>query len=391
MADRPVAGIVIGGGVAGLAFAAAMQSYGQNVVILESAPTLRATGSGLVLGPTAIRALRSLGLADDVISVGQILMTGGLADLALKPLSHDAFGHFSKQTGEPFIGIERGTVVRLLASRAPTCRTDTRYTDVSENDHEVAITLPDGEVLRAPWAVLADGIRSSGRASFTTAVIRDAKQWCWRGIAEGIDLGRFNQAFVEAWGSEWRFGLTPVGGGKTYWFITQRDNRGTVQSVSAGENRARYVHDAALRISPLLGRLVSATACDQILENRLEDLAPLSRWHSARMVCIGDAAHAMTPNLGQGATQALEYAVILAKMITQRSQNLNDTFARFEAIRRPRAERTVREARMLGQLAHAPRIVTGLRNAILKSLPRKISLKQLSWLYEDRQLFQALS
>jgi 2-polyprenyl-6-methoxyphenol hydroxylase-like FAD-dependent oxidoreductase len=389
--DKAVAGIVIGGGVAGLAFAVAMQRHGQHVVVLESAPTLRATGSGLVLGPTAIRALKSLGIADDVISAGQILATGGLADLALKPLSQDAFGHFTKQTGEPFVGVERGTLIRLLANRTPTCRTNTRYTSISENDREVAVTLADGDVLRGPWVVLADGIRSSGRSSFATANIRDAKQWCWRGIAEGVDLGRFRHSYAEAWGSEWRFGLTPVGGGKTYWFMTQRDNRGAVQSFPTSESRARYLQAAASQTSPLLSQLVSATPRDQILENRLEDLAPLSRWHSARTVCIGDSAHAMTPNLGQGATQALEDAVILAKMIAQGDGNLNDTFSRFETIRRPRAERTVREARMLGRLAHAPRVVTGLRNAILKSLPRTMSLKQLSWLYEDRQLFEALS
>ncbi len=155
-----------------------------------------------MLGPTAMRALRWLGMADEIISAGQILKTGGLADLSLKPLSEDAFGHFTKQTGEPFVGIERGVLVRLLATRAPMCQTDTRYTEISEIDQGVRVTLTDGKTLHAPWVVLADGIRSTGRSAFTTAVVRDAKQWCWRGIAEGIDLGNFRAAFVEAWGSE---------------------------------------------------------------------------------------------------------------------------------------------------------------------------------------------
>ncbi len=182
-----------------------------------------------------------------------------------------------------------------------------------------------------------------------------------------------------------------MGGEKTYWFITQRDNHSSIGPLAAGDVRSNYVHEAAFRLSPLLSQLVAATAADQILENRLEDLAPLKHWHSARMVCIGDAAHAMTPNLGQGATQALEDAVILAKLMAQNSTNLGDVFARFQAIRRPRTERTVREARMLGQLAHLPPRFTGLRNSLFRLLPRKISLNQLSWLYEDRLLFEALS
>ena len=382
-------GIVIGGGVAGLGFAAAMRQRGQDVTLLEGAATLRASGSGLILGPTAIRALRCLGLADEAIAIGRVLTSGGLADLALRPLGQEAFGHFSKRTGEPFVGIERGLLVQLLAEAAPACRTSARYTDIAESDRGVAVTLADGEVLHAPWVVLADGIRSVGRAAIAASAIRDAGQWCWRGIAEGVDIGRLSAAFVEAWGSEWRFGIIPVGGGRTYWFIVQRDSAGSVRATESVDERLGYVTRAAARLLPLLSDLVAATPKEQILENRLEDLAPLARWHSARIICIGDAAHAMTPNLGQGATQALEDAVILAAMMAD--SDPADAFARFEAFRRPRTERTVREARMIGRLAHVPRVLTGARNALLRAMPRSLSFKQLAWLYEDAGLYAAMT
>ena len=391
MTHELAAGIVIGAGVAGLAFARAMRGRGLPVAVLESAATLRATGSGLVLGPTALLALRKLALADEVLASGQILDSGGLTDLALRPLSQDAFGYFSGRTGECFVGIERGTLIRLLAEPVEDCHLGVRYQCLTERRDGVLVTLDTGAELRAPWVVLADGIRSVGRASLATAVIRDAGQWCWRGIARDVDLGRFARAFTEAWGSEWRFGFTPVGAGRSYWFLTQRDKLGLIQPTAPGRDRFGYVLAAASRLSPLLDQLVRSTPAADILETRLEDLSPLSRWHSARVVCIGDAAHAMTPNLGQGATQALEDAVILAGMMADIRDELGAVFAAFEAMRRPRTERTVRAARLLGQIAHLPTLVTGLRDAALRSIPHALSLKQLAWLYEDARLTRALS
>ena len=107
------------------------------------------------------------------------------------------------------------------------------------------------------------------------------------------------------------------------------------------------------------------------------------------MVCIDDAAHAMTPDLGQGATQSLEDAVILAKMIAE-SRDPSHAFLNFEAVRRHRAERTVREARLIGQLAHCPNWIAPARNAFKRRLPHSLSIRQVAWLYEDQALVAAL-
>jgi len=382
---RSDVGIVIGGGIAGLAFAAAMHRLGRDTIVLEAAPALRAYGSGLVLGPTAMMALARLGLREQVIATGQRLLRGGLTDLAMRPLSHDVFGYFSARSGEPFVGIERSELIRMLAERVPQYRTDARCTAIHDGGAGVTIDLASGERIEAPWAILADGIRSVGRALMGGVGTRDAGQWCWRGIAAGVDLEARGDEFLEAWGSEWRFGFTPVGGGRTYWFVTQRDSAAEEGPKLAPEERAAKLHKIAQRFPPIVGHLIAGTPPDMILENRLEDLGPLPHWHSGNMICIGDAAHAMTPNLGQGATQSLEDAVILARTMAG-GNDPKTAFAAFEAIRKPRAQRTVREARAIGNLAHCPDWAAPMRNAVMRRLPRALSIRQIAWLYEDAKL-----
>ena len=141
-------GVVLGGGIAGLAFAAAMSRHERRVTVLEAASTLRAHGSGLVLGPTAMLALRRLGLRDQVIAAGQILRRGGLADLSMPPLSHDVFGYFGERAGEPFVGVERSTLVGMLAEAAPDCRTSARYVSIEQSDSGVTIKLEAGDPLK---------------------------------------------------------------------------------------------------------------------------------------------------------------------------------------------------------------------------------------------------
>ena len=390
MMDQPSTGLVLGGGIAGLAFAAAMNRLGQPTKVLEAAEALRAHGSGVVLGPTAMMSLRRLGLRDQVISSGKVLKRGGLTDLSMRPLAHDVFGYFRDRSGEPFVGIERASLIRMLAAAAPDCRTSARYVSVDEQDAKVAVKLETGERLEAPWAVLADGVRSVGRQSIGETSIRDAGQWCWRGIATSVDLGPHREEFLEAWGAEWRYGFTPVGDDRTYWFITQRAPTRRRREEMAQSDRQAKLLEIAHKFPPLIARLIEATPTDQILENRLEDLAPLPTWHSSRLVCIGDAAHAMTPNLGQGATQSLEDAVILAKAIVENTE-LKVAFQQFETLKRPRAERTVREARTIGNLAHCPDWAAPARNLLMRRLPRALSIRQIAWLYEDRKLAAALA
>lgn len=374
------AGVVLGCGIAGLAFAAAAHRLGFATLALEASPDVRAAGSGLVLGPTALQALDFLGVRDAVIDAGQTLSDGLLTDLQLRPLSHDAFAHFSRVTGQPFIGIERAALVRILAAAAPACRTGVRYAGVANAGNGVRVTLQDGECIDAPWAVLADGIRSTGRAAVAPIDVRDAGQWCWRGVADGVDVGAFNASFREAWGFEWRYGLVGLGGGRTYWFVTRRLAQRSARPTGIAERRALLLA-AAAEFPPLIASLVAATPAADILENRLEDLPPLPRWHRGRLVCIGDTAHAMTPNLGQGATQALEDAVTLAVLLQDSGGDMALAADRFAKQRKPRAERAVRESRLLGAMAHAPRWVVPLRNALLRRLPRRMSLAQLAWAY----------
>jgi len=311
-----------------------------------------------------------------------VLTDGYLTDLRLRPITRDAFGHFTDRTGEPFVGIERAKLIHILAEAVAVCRTGTRYLAIANHTDHVRIDLASGEKLDGVWAVLADGIRSSGRTSIAPATARDARQWCWRGVAQGVDLGDLDASFREGWGAEWRFGLVALGAGRTYWFVTQRSSSGATGHARSAADRRASIVDAARLFPEVIGKLIEATPPHQMLESRLEDLPALPRWHDGRMVCIGDAAHAMTPNLGQGATHALEDAVTLASMLSDYRGDMVRTAPLFVNRRKARTERAVRESRLIGALAHLPVWIAPVRNGIMRCIPRQMALNQLAWAYE---------
>lgn len=215
-------GLILGGGIAGLALSAALRRGGVDARLFEAAPELRASGTGLVLGPSALKALAVLGLRDEALGLGVLLADGGITDLQLRPLGIEPFAHFSAQTGEPFLGIERSALVRLLAGASHACQTNKRYVALKPSSTGMEATFADGERIDASWVVCADGIRSSARINMLGGRTRDSGQRCWRGVAD-FGMGALSHSFREAWGSEWSYGFVGVGSGRAYWWVTRQD------------------------------------------------------------------------------------------------------------------------------------------------------------------------
>src|SRR5262249_48152410 len=134
----------------------------------------------------------------------------------------------------------------------------------------------------------------------------------WRGVAP---YTLEQQGASESWGYGARFGLVPLAQGRTYWFATANTPEGGEERP--GERKTE-VRERVRGWHAPIEAVIESTQEDVLLRNDIFDRPPVTRWSEGRVTLLGDAAHPMTPNLGQGACQAIEDAVILASLLQNR-------------------------------------------------------------------------
>lgn len=283
---RPHRIAVVGGGIAGLTLASALDPDRFDVTLYEAQPDRADTGSALGLWQSAQRALRKAGV--EVDSQDPASLTGGAL--------HDI-------RGRRLIGM-RGTGPAMVDRPALLAAlTDAVPTTVVREEQEVA----DPEALDADLIVGADGVRSRVRGLVEP---RAADRVRTPYVAlRGIRSGTADHDMVgEYWGEGLLFGQLPVSRDRTYWFTTHWSELEEPLDGAAAlaEARERFAGAAPVIEETLAG------AGDDTLATRIWKAPPMSRYARGRYVVIGDAAHAMTPNLGRGACSAIVDAVTLA-------------------------------------------------------------------------------
>jgi 2-polyprenyl-6-methoxyphenol hydroxylase-like FAD-dependent oxidoreductase len=168
----------------------------------------------------------------------------------------------------------------------------------------------------------------------------------------------------EIWGGEVRFGYTPIGGGHYYWYAPIVEPNPDNCQLGKSELTEMYAG-----FPEPVGELLAATDPASIVRTDLYDVEPMQSWSAGRVVLMGDAAHAPTPNLGQGAAQAIEDGWALAAAIDG-AERPESAFRRYEEARMQRANGITRQSRRLGQLAHVVSpLVGGALHAALGAIP----------------------
>jgi 2-polyprenyl-6-methoxyphenol hydroxylase-like FAD-dependent oxidoreductase len=211
---------------------------------------------------------------------------------------------------------------------------------VSGFDGSTAI-LESGERVKADVLVGADGISSVTRDGLHGAgAPRYAGYTCWRGICQGNRALPDRSAFL-AIGAGSQLGLWPCGAGQLYWFLTKNAPRGTTQTKAEAVELCR---DWAAPVP----QIVEGTPEDAILQNDIVDRPPLRWWGRGAVTLLGDAAHPSTPNLGQGACQALEDAVVLANCLSD-TRSVEVALRKYEHLRIRRTTAIVRNSWQTGK------------------------------------------
>jgi 2-polyprenyl-6-methoxyphenol hydroxylase-like FAD-dependent oxidoreductase len=335
-----VRAVVIGAGIGGLAAAAGLCSVGWEVTACERATSLEPVGAGLALAPNGLRALDVIGAGDAAraLAVPQEL---GIRRRDGRWLMRSTTGHMvTEKFGDPVILLPRAAVIDALAARVPNgvLSLGTEVTSVEPGVKAAAHVSTTAGELDADLVVAADGIGSATRPALFPGHpgLRHAGFTTWQ-LLTGPVTGQVPMA--ESWGRGTVFGVMPLSDGRVYCYAAAPATPG----VRAGDELAELARLFGTWHEPIPALLATARPQDVIRRDVAELAEPLPSFHRARVVLLGDAAHPMTPNLGQGACQALEDAAVISRLATGTGPDaVTEMLARYSASRLPRTTDIVR-------------------------------------------------
>lgn len=373
--------IIIGGGIGGFTAALALSKLAE-VHLYEKAPDFKPLGTGIGIGSNALEALMGLGIAEDVLTYGTPLTTQLFLNKDGKILNSIDFKKIKNKFGQENITIHRGKLHEILYHHIPKewISFNKRLVEVDQDEHQVTATFDDGEKVQADLLIAADGIHSLIRKKFIPdSILRYAGYTCWRGITENNGLID-EQTSYEIWGSEGRVGFAPMNGNQLYWFACMK---ATEKSHFFATLTQREVSYHFRKFPPNVAEMIQQTKDEHFLHHDIYDLKPVSRFVFDRVVLLGDAAHATTPNMGQGAGQAIEDAVTLANAL--RHFDLEDALQEYEEERVDHTKKVIQVSRQIGWASQwsNPLLANG-RNAVLPFIPSALLNWRLKFLFQRK-------
>ncbi len=336
---------IIGGGIGGLTAAHALGQAGLDFELYEQAPALTEVGAGIGLSKAAVRILDWLRLGESVRKAGTLIRHGYLLDKGLRvrrklPADLDS------------ICIHRARLIDILGSALPAekIHLSRRITRIDGTPAGTTLGFADGSTTTAPLTIAADGIHSAIRSQFQPELsVRYIGQTIWRGVAPVKLPSPYAGAYVEIWDENKRFVFVPAGADQVFWLAVkpappgEKDNAETLRDDLLGLFR---------NFHPLVREMIATSR--NFIRNDMGDLGTQPRrWYHDRIVFLGDAIHATTPNLAQGGCQAIEDAYCLALCLRKYPSDPPKAFQTYYALRHRKARFVVDTSWRLGKWAHS--------------------------------------
>ncbi|MFJ3878934.1 FAD-dependent oxidoreductase [Streptomyces sp. NPDC090077] len=368
--------VVAGAGIGGLTAALALHRQGWRVTVCERADAPTAVGAGIVLAPNALRAYDAIGF-DATRAAGRAVPASmGIRRPGGTRLARADTAALAARHGRPPLAVHRADLTAALAAALPggALVYGAEVTAVDEDGGRTVVRTAAGD-LAADAVVAADGIHSPlRRRRFPDHPgLHYSGETAWRTV---LPSGPAAEA-AETWGRGERFGTVPLADGRVYLYATAVVPEGYRPADVRAELLRRFGtwHDP---VPALLDRIDP----EQVLQHDLYDLAgPLPRLHDGRTAWIGDAAHAMTPNLGQGGCQAVEDAVVLAHLL--RGPDVPAALAAYTRARLARTDAIRVRARRMGRLAALTHpLAVAARDLAFRATPASATRRALDDLFD---------
>ena len=368
--------LVVGAGLAGAGVAIHLASQGVAVDLVEIKPEITALGSGITLQGNALRELRSLGVWEQVQAAGYTFDVTGFR--APDPAGTVLFEVPDAKTGGPDLpaamGMPRPELAHILADRAAEVgvklRYGTTFTELVQDDAGVDVTFSDGSTGRYDVVIGADGVRSwTRRALGITLETRSVGMGIWR--AFGPRPASVTRTDLYYGGPSYIAGYCPTGEDSLYAYIVEdaqdRSALSPEEQLATMKQLSQAYHGPWDEIRETL------TDPSRVNYTWFETHVLDVPWNRGRVVLIGDAAHTCPPTVAQGGAMALEDAVVLAELLTERDTLDRDLWDAFAARRYERAKTVVDASNQLAQwqLEHVQGDIASLMRsiAILTSQP----------------------
>jgi 2-polyprenyl-6-methoxyphenol hydroxylase-like FAD-dependent oxidoreductase len=333
------------------------------VQVFERGAHASEAGAGIGLAPNATRVLQEYGMAADLRERGAVLE---------KLCARHRDGHILTSqnlsgTGPPFLSLHRADLQQVLLSKAGAVEFGKAIEGFVEEGEVITARFAGGSTAQGDLLIGADGVGSVVRAKLfgeTRPIYRGYQ--CWRGVS----AMQVPNVLMETFGKGMRFGVVPLG------------KRGTAFWCTANEPEDKREENAKEKLLRKFGdwhgpirELIESTDTGSIIKTPIYDRTPIRIWSRGRATLLGDAAHPMTPNFGQGGCMAIEDAVILGRCLDEETDVVK-ALRRYERTRGPRTASIVRGARAygwMGQWENA--FATGLRSALFRSTPDWVNRK----------------
>ena len=364
--------IIIGGGVAGLSAMNRLEAIGYTPILAEKAESIRTDGTGILLGINAVSILTKMGLSGKLQESGVKLTKIAALDKKGKQIASSDLAYIEGKSGFATYAIQRDALSKMLLSSVNVSNiiTNKKVVSVENMDGYANVLFEDGERGRYDLVIGADGIHSVVRRSvFGDIGLRDARQACWRFIAKKHESFT-DTALFEHFGLGKRVGYVPVGDDKLYVYALLNADKNIRENSKTRAELLREFDFGGLWQN-VLPAITDESKC---VFNEIKDLSKICIT-KGRVVLIGDAAHAITPNMGQGAAMGLEDADVLGEIFAA-EKSVEKALSMFEKRRYKRVKEIRDKSYIMGKMAQLSSKTGGLlRNALFRAVPPRMMSK----------------